>query len=245
MTRIFIPLATIFLSPLLLWQGMQTRKNTPRLPGAEGDSFGIISGDEKPINLLVIGESTVAGVGASSHSEGLTGQVAQALAAQSQCRVDWHAVGQNGFTARKVLDELLAQIPKQKFDVAVIVLGVNDTLKLTPARRWANDLTELVTALRERVNAEQIFLAGVPPMQHFPALPQPLRFMLGAKSQSLDTSAARLALQLQNVWHVPLAFHGGDEYFCADRFHPSPLGYKIWGETLGAAIAARISSAQK
>jgi hypothetical protein len=65
---------TLPLFPVLLIQGLGVRRQTPRLPEACGASSGLIAGSGQPIRLITLGESTVAGVGATTHEEALTGQ---------------------------------------------------------------------------------------------------------------------------------------------------------------------------
>jgi lysophospholipase L1-like esterase len=125
----------------------------------------------------------------------------------------------------------------------VVALGVNDTLRLHSPGRWTTDLRRLIGLLRERCGAVPVVLASVPPMGVFPALPQPLRGVLGLRAAVLDRAAARLAGEMDAVRHVPVPIPVGavDAFFCADRFHPSPYGYALWGEALGRAAAAALA----
>src|SRR5688572_32862116 len=86
--------ASLVVTPLLpiLWlQGRHVRRITPRLPEAAGPTLGTIAGAGRPLRLLVIGESTVAGVGAPDHAHALTGQIAASLATRTGRGVHWHA----------------------------------------------------------------------------------------------------------------------------------------------------------
>ena len=56
-------LTTASLSPLLIHQGRKARRDTPRLPEATGDCHGQYGDGMPERRLLVIGESTAAGVG--------------------------------------------------------------------------------------------------------------------------------------------------------------------------------------
>jgi hypothetical protein len=68
-------------APFLYWQGWRTRKKVGRLPDAGGETSGHFGECGMPggLNLLAIGESTVAGVGAGTHAEALAGQLARFL----------------------------------------------------------------------------------------------------------------------------------------------------------------------
>lgn len=239
--RLASSLSLALLSPLLMRQGKRVRALTPRLPEASGPHRGEVGGAGAPVRLLVVGESTAAGVGAADHQEGLTGQLATRLAAETRRPVHWRVIGRNGATASTARDQLLAPARDVAADVAVLVLGVNDTLRLTAPRRWTADLRRLVELVRQRCGPIPVLLAGVPPVGRFPGLPQPLRGVMGMRATLLDRAAARLAGTMDGVRHVTVPLpRGADELFCGDRIHPSPAGYAQIGAALGAAAASAI-----
>ena len=233
--------ASLVLFPVLLLQGRRVRRATPRLPEAAGPREGVVPGAGPRLRLLVIGESTAAGVGTAHHGEAVTGQVAAALSARTGRAVAWRVLGQGGATAEAARRELLAPARGVAADVAVIALGVNDTLRFHAPGRWRGALEALVAELRTRCGEIPVVLSGVPPVGRFPALPQPLRGVLGLRARLLDETARRLAGELGDVAYVPMPRIDTpevDAYFCADRFHPSPRGYAAWGAALAEAAAA-------
>lgn len=232
--------ASLALAPLLAVQGRAVRRATPLLPGAAGPPAGLVEGPGPALRLLVIGESTVAGVGAPTHAEALTGQLAAALAACLGRGVLWRAAGESGATASAVRRRLAPALPAEPADLVLVALGVNDTLRLRSPARWAADLTALTGALRERVGPAPIFLAATPPMGRFPALPQPLRAVLGLRARLLDATAASLARRLDAVVHLPTTLPVTPAMFCADGFHPGPEGYRQWGALLAAGMAEHL-----
>jgi lysophospholipase L1-like esterase len=229
--------------PILVAQAYSTRKRTPRLPDAsgppEGSVRGYTDGSSAPLTMIALGESTVAGVGAVTHETALTGQVAKALAEKTGRTVSWVAVARSGITAREGLSELVPKLMGRRADLVVIALGVNDSIAFHTSPRWARDLERLIEGVRGEVGDALILLAGVPPLQNFPALPQPLSSVLGARSTFLDHASARLAKRMQRVIHVPFVMEKDRRLFCADGFHPSELGYTLWAEQLAAAFMAK------
>ncbi|GAB3584206.1 SGNH/GDSL hydrolase family protein [Amycolatopsis endophytica] len=188
-----------------------------------------------PLRLLVIGESTVDGVGAETHEEALTGQLASALARRWGRGIDWRVAGRTGANARTVAAELLAEACREPADLVVVALGVNDTIEMRSANRYRRDLLALVVAVRRALGPVPVLLAGVPPLGAFPSLPQPLRLVLGLRGAALDASAAALAA-LPGVTYcaVPREVVNPD-LFAADGFHPGPAGYRRWAEKLAEA----------
>ncbi|HEU4561714.1 MAG TPA: SGNH/GDSL hydrolase family protein, partial [Longimicrobium sp.] len=191
------------LLPLLIVQGKGVRRRTPRLPDAAGPTEGVVPGAEPALRLLVIGESTVAGIGAAAHQTALTGCVAAALARRTGRAVRWRAAGRSGANARQAA-ELVATLADEPADAVVISLGVNDTLRFRPPVLWARDVARLIAAVRARMGPAPVVLAPVPPMHVFPALPQPLRAVLGARARRLDAALARLPSRISAVSHVGL-----------------------------------------
>ena len=223
---------------LLLIQGGYAFLRTPRLGTPPGDSAGTLAGDQPTLRLLALGESTVAGVGVDAPSEALTAQTARALNAATGCAVAWQAVGQMGATVRLAREELLPRIPAgAQADVCLIVLGVNDTLRLRAPSRWARDMSALVDEVRVRVDPSLIVLTAVPPVGHLTALSQPLRRQLGRHAARLDEALQSVAHEQGDIIHASMPFDGGADFLAADGFHPSTLGYRAWGERLAAYIA--------
>lgn len=237
MNRHLATVLTLPLLPVLLVQGYWVRKRTPRLPDAAGPLSGTAPGDGEPLRLIALGESTVAGVGAASHDRALTGQLAAALNRVTGRRVDWSVVARTGINARNCYVELVPKLDGCSADLVVIALGVNDSIELHSASRWVADLEKLINAVRAVVGDVPVLLAGVPPLDCFPVLPEPLSFVLGARSASLGQAAIKLAAKMERVVHVPFQIEKGncDELFCADGFHPSEQGYKLWAEQLAEA----------
>jgi lysophospholipase L1-like esterase len=234
----FALVLTLPLLPVLLVQAYWTRKRTPRLPDAGGPLEGTVAGGGEPIQLIAIGESTVAGIGASTHETALTGQVARALSEHSKRTVNWLVVARSGINARNSLVELVPKLAGRRADVVLIALGVNDSIEFHSARRWAADIARLIDGIRAEVGDAPVLLAGVPPLDYFPALPQPLSFVLGARSSSLGETSVGIAQKMKGVVHVPFQIEKGGSrtLFCADGFHPSELGYSLWAEQLAEAF---------
>jgi lysophospholipase L1-like esterase len=230
----------VLLGPVLFVQGRRVRRDTPRLPQAAGPQEGIVGAGPRPLRLVIVGESTAMGVGVLEHAAGLAGQTARALAAAIGRPVQWRVLGRSGATARALLKEFIDPAPPLEADVVVVILGVNDTLGFSSPGRWLAALDALLRSVRRRSVAAAVVLAAVPPMQHFPALPSPLRQVLGLRAYVLDLVAIRWAKERPAVVHVPHPSAERSEIpqiFCPDGFHPSAMGYERWSAALAAAAA--------
>src|SRR5262245_25598747 len=220
------------LLPVVVAQGMWMRRVIPRLPDASGPTEGAIEGAPPSFNFIMLGESTVAGIGAPTHEFALTGQTAKALARRSGRAIRWLALGRSGADARVARTELVPRLKGRRADAVVVALGVNDTIELNSVKRWQQDVEELILAIRDQLGEVRIALAGAPPLGNFPAFPDLLKTFLGTRAKLLDQALAQLTEKLPNLVHEPMLEGMGEHHFCEDRFHPSVAGYALWGEHL-------------
>jgi lysophospholipase L1-like esterase len=218
-------------APFLYLQGQYTRRRVGVLPGAGGDTTGVTGNGDQPARLLVIGESTVAGLGARTHDLALTGQFARRLGDQIDRSVQWTVIGKNGVTARQTLDELVPQTPDEPFDYVLLGIGGNDVLKLSSPRKWRRDMIELITTLREKNPSATIFVTNCPMINLSPALPQPIKFLLWRLSRLHDANIREFSAAMDRVfyYHQPRSVTEG---FFADGIHPSEKGYADWSEAM-------------
>lgn len=203
---------------------------------ATGSAVGMADGGVPARTLAVIGESTAAGLGAPSHDLALGGSLARELSRRHGHAVSWRAIGHDGATARQARSGLLPQLPARAHDILVLVLGVNDVLSLTTTRTWEGELRTMLAEARERTASASMVLTGVPPLHHFPALPQPLAGFLGLRAHLLDAIARETAADT-GVVYVPTPEGIAGEHLCADGIHPSPTGYALWAQAVADSLA--------
>ena len=221
------------ISPFLFVQGQITRWRIGVLPDAAGPNTGLAGdGDHPPARLFVIGESTVAGLGARTHEFALAGQFAGNLSDKIGRPVRWHVVGKNGVTARRTIDELVPQMPDDSFDYILVGLGGNDVLKLSSPVRWRQDMIELLGILRAKQPEAKIFLTNCPMIKLSPALPQPIRGILWELSKLHDANIREFTAQMKNVFYYPQPVGVVLEGFFADGIHPSERGYADWAAAM-------------
>ena len=138
------------ISPFLFMQGSITRWKVGVLPAAAGPLTGIAGEGDDPARLYVIGESTVAGLGARTHELALAGRFAKHLSDHIKRPVEWDVLGKNGVTARRTIDELVPHMPDKQFDYILLGIGGNDVMRLSSPRRWREDMTELIGIMRRK-----------------------------------------------------------------------------------------------
>lgn len=226
------PLLILPLAPLLLLQGLYVRKVTPRLPEPPGARSGE-TGDGPGLRLLVLGDSAAAGVGAATQSEALSGQLIQKLAGSR--RVAWQLWAANGLNTRQSLD-MLERAPAGNFDAVVISLGVNDVTGGVSLDAWLRQQQQLAELLREKFSAHRILFTPLPPMHHFPALPQPLRSVLGARAKQFNRALEDLLQSQADCQLLAFNLPMQADYIAEDGFHPSAVTYGLWAGVAAKAI---------
>lgn len=238
----------LFLAPVLVVQAWRTVRRTPRLDPATGDEQGFVAaadpGRGPSFRVMVIGESTAVGVGASRHAEALPGFLAEELGERLRRGVAWSVSGRNGATARRIIGGLVPPANGSAPDLVVVTAGINDLLRRRPLRRWAADVTELVALLRGRFPEATVLVAGMPPVHRFPALPRPLRSVLGARARAMDR-ITRDAAAAGGAVHAPMdeAMARDPRLFASDGFHPSAAGYRVWARDLARAAVPATATA--
>ena len=217
-------------APFLYLQGQITRKKVGVLPDASGETTGTV-GDQPAAELLVIGESTVAGLGARTHDLALAGQFSRRLSDRIGTGVNWTVVGKGGVTADQTIRELLPRVPDKEFDYILIGLGGNDVMKLSSPRKWRRDMIRLIDLLREKSPKSIIFVTNCPVIRLSPAIPHPIKGILWQLSRLHDANIKDFSRSLENVfyYHQPETVPDG---FFSDGVHPSELGYAAWSEAM-------------
>ena len=225
--------------PLLLVQARAVRRNALILPEPPGARRGE-SGNGPPLRLLIVGDSSAAGVGALSQGDALSGQMARALT--PHYRLSWRLEATTGATTGNTLARL-ARLAPEAFDIAILALGVNDVTGLTSRRHWIARQQALHQLLQDRFGVRRIYACGLPPMGLFPLLPQPLRWILGCHAHRLDAALAAIAGPGAVTRHIPFEFPQQARFFAKDGYHPSPVAYTHWARTLAERITGdRVAS---
>lgn len=218
-----------------------------------GDRSGIVGTTGTGPRLLILGDSSAAGVGVSEQSLALSGQLLRALEAQGRAVAHWQLIARTGIGARELV-ELLDQVSAaglapqhgkqavvQKreslhFDLAVIAVGVNDVTAATPVAQWIGDLDRLHERLR-RLGVQRAIYSGLPPMECFPALPQPLRLYLGLQARRYDRALAHWVAGRGDAVHRTVT-QTDTSLLASDGFHPGEKGYALWAQQLVAPLTA-------
>jgi lysophospholipase L1-like esterase len=225
-------IATAGLGPLLLVQGRHVRAVTPRLPEPSGPRSGR-AGQGAPLRLLVAGDSAAAGVGAATQDQTLCGRLVAELSPRRT--LDWRLEARTGYTTADAHAHLAA-LPEDRFDVVVLSLGVNDVTSGVGRARWLARQAALADMLQSRFAPRAVLFTALPPMHLFPALPQPLRWYLGARALDFNAALADWLPRYPGRHLSAPEFQPDPQYIASDGFHPGPAAYRAWAARVACDI---------
>lgn len=116
-------------------------------------------------NVLLIGNGPLHGWGVLTHRLAITGHLANECRAETGRPCSVHYIGDEAMTIAStrawIGDHNLAQ-----YDAVVVVLGMNDAVRLTPLKKWEEDYRALLEYLTEKTNVgTPMVVAGLQPVR--------------------------------------------------------------------------------
>ena len=227
--------------PILYIQGKQVRSKVPDLPEATGMEGVSEEGANGPFNVLLIGESTMAGVGVMTNEEGFAGSLARSLHSNLDKTIYWNVYAKSGYAAQRILEEILPTITTDQADLIVLGMGANDTLEINAPYTWGKYVREILYTLRTQFPNTPVAFAIMPPVNDFEALTPLLQVTLGNLSLLLKEELELIVTEFPNVYfdNRLLAIESWIKdkdptkpmpSLFSDGVHPSKYSYHIWAD---------------
>jgi lysophospholipase L1-like esterase len=216
------------------------REYLPTGPALEiGGRWGPASG--RPLRLVVLGDSTAAGVGAGRPELSYPARLAAQLGDDGY-RVDLSALG--------MADVLAEQVPLAEAsdpDLVFVGIGANDAIHVTPIESVRRDMDEVLRRLR--ATGAAVVVAGAPDM-HIEAFLEPLRSLSAWRGRMVEDAITSVA-RSQGVQVVPLRAVAGPRfaanprlYNSPDQLHPSAAGYGVWVDAILPVVRKTLPTAE-
>ena len=206
--------------PFLVYQAKQLRKSSPKLP-SQSSLLTLGQGEN---HILLLGESTVAGVGASAPAHTLAGNFYRLLGESFQIET----IGKKGLRVKDALSLYLqhrkTQVPKSQG--AILFLGANDCFLLTSPDAFKKEVEALILQIQINTSAQWIYLAAIPPVHLFPAFSKKMQSFLQVQRNYLQAELEKIASNHPKVIYQEIPMDLQPEFFSADGVHPSDLGYQ-------------------
>lgn len=206
-----------------------------RLPGPPLRLDGRVgSGSSPALRVVFLGDSTAAGVGASTIDAALPRLVAADLGRPVELTV----LAVSGDRVADVVDEQVARVAEA--DLVLVSVGANDVTHLTSRDDLRRSYLEVLEGLPD---GAAVVLLGVPDFGGVPRLAQPLRAVVAFRGRQLDAVVEGVAADA-GAAYVDIAGETGPafrrdpgRYFAADDYHPSDAGYRLWADAVAEVLA--------
>lgn len=196
------------------------------------------------LELLVVGDSIAAGLGAERPKDTLGARLARRLARETRRSVRLRTAARVGSETSMLAAQLATLPAAYRPDLAVVVVGGNDVTHRVPLAESVRHLEEAIAALRA-LGAE-VVVGTCPDLGALRPVPQPLRALGSRASRQLAAAQAQAAVRA-GAHAVSLADVVGpffvanpEEMFSLDRFHPSAAGYKRTAKALLPSLLAAL-----
>ena len=178
--------------------------------------------------LLIVGDSTAVGTGASSGTTSLAGLLAQAFPA---LHIENRA--RDGATFDEVLQQLAGA---GRFDVVLVLAGGNDVIRFRDLDVVGADIDRV--ARRAADIAPRVVLMPAGNVGNAPFFFAPMSWLMTSRARRLHASVRGVAAR-QGAVYVNLfkeraddPFVGRPDLHAIDGLHPSDAGYRLWFDEL-------------
>ena len=151
-------------------------------------------------------------------------------------------MGVGGSRARDVIDGQLEAAVALRPDIAIVTVGANDAIRVTPVRRYRADLDRIVSRLEAVSGA--VMLMGMGDLGSIPRLPPSLRPYLTHRSRAYDAACIGVAvahprtIKVHTRGRMVSAFWEDRSLFAGDLFHASERGHEVFADAAAPALEA-------
>lgn len=183
---------------------------------------------EATVSLLIVGDSTGVGTGASSPEASLAGLLGRA---HPRLRIDNRA--RDGATFADVLRQFEGT---QRYDLVLIQAGGNDVIRLRSDEDVRADIDRATALARER--SERVVLMPAGNVGNAPFFFPPASWLMTDRARRLHTfvreSATRHGAVVVDLFKEKAddPFAQTPELNAVDGLHPSDAGYRVWRDEL-------------
>ncbi|HEY0005978.1 MAG TPA: SGNH/GDSL hydrolase family protein [Pyrinomonadaceae bacterium] len=151
----------------------------------------------------------------------------------------------SGSTTADVLREQVGPSIAARPTIITLAIGINDIGHGLTVEKFASNYEEIVSRLKAGTSAP-IVVTTLPDVSLAPAIPPYLRpaahERVIAFNRKIKEIAGRHDLHLVDAYdETDELISAHPEFFSADGFHPSDVGYEYWAKTMWPTVKAAIS----
>ncbi len=221
------------------WASVANQK-TAYLPRAE-DAPVAHSGGFDSDRILIVGAGPALGWGVLTHDLALSGAVARALTARTGRGTDIRVIADPDMRAADTV-AALAESDLARYDAVVVVLGINDAVRLTPARKWRRELSKVIeTITAEGPRGVKIVITGVQPISSIPVFDKVPARVADSHAVSLNVESQKLCSSTADAVFVPLTAPPMPPASAPERYR-GPVEYAHWAQEIAGPLANLLES---
>ena len=235
--KIVLSIIVVIVVIFLMFQTLRTRHYI-QIGVALADAADKVKFSQNPPNstmrILIIGDSTIVGTGAGDPKASLAGLVGNTFP---------NAVivnnGINGRKTKSLLNDM--ELLNESYDFIMLHTGGNDIVRFTNLKQVEEEISALLKVVKKKAN--KVTLASTGNVGTALLFPFGSRWAWDKRTRQVREIYMRVAKE-NDVPYVDLFrepevdpfYSKPDEYYAADYFHPSPVGYALWYERIEPVI---------
>jgi lysophospholipase L1-like esterase len=187
--------------------------------------------DLPPLRIVVLGDSTVTCPGVEPLDACWTRRTAMALS--DRYHVDLVSIAVGGSKISDVRGDQLHRAILTGGDVAMVCIGGNDALRMTPIDRFERAYDEVLRTLTSAFPT--VAVCGVGDLGTIPRLPALARGAARIRARSIDHAISRVShrhgVPKSRAWGPEyVAFETDPDVWAGDLFHASAAGHAIYAD---------------
>ena len=164
---------------------------------------GVVPG-ESPQRVLVIGEATAVGFGVLSHELGMAGHFSRQLARRTGRGVEWSTRPFADLTIHTAAGTVRDRALLAGVDVVLLMVGVGDSIRLTPQRTWRRLLCSAIDDLCQGLpEGARVLVPEVPPLRESVGIPAPWRAVAARHARLLNRVTDEIVASRADALSVP------------------------------------------
>ena len=233
---VLLVLAALVLGGEALYAAQRTYLPADAGPPISG-RFGPATGPA--LQLVVLGDSTGAALGATRTETSVGGRLAVALAERTGRPVELSSAAFSGARSADLDGQVDRALAGVRPDIAVVLVGANDAIHATPLEPVERDLGAAVRRLTSA--GVKVVVGTAPDLGGGRALPRPLRDIAAWRGRAVADVSTR-AVRGAGGTPVDLAaltgpaFRADARNLSSDLWHPSDAGYALWADAMLPAV---------
>lgn len=189
-------------------------------------------------NLVILGDSLMAGTGTSQEENSIGYLIAQNLSEDKN--IELHNLALPGVGVEDVLKRQIPEAIRLKPDYIVLMIGINDIHNKKLASWFKSEFSEILETLKSETNAK-ITVINIPHLGSDKILLPPWNKLLIYRQDQFnniiasDTSEKGINIIDINEKFAE-QFRKSSDLYSEDQFHPSDKGYLLWSEYINEHI---------